>query len=95
MVMAFRGSLTSLPMTFLCGQFLSRRMLSSWGTRVHSLGDGSRIRIALVAEDEIVSWRAHLVPALNCFLAVNESLMLEVAGQLVDTAGNPLSSVLS
>ena len=32
-------------------------------------------------------------PQMNCFLAVNESLILEVTGQMVDTVGKPSSKI--
>ena len=34
---------------------------------VHSLGDGSRIRISLAANDEMVSWQERLVHARDLF----------------------------
>ena len=51
---------------------------------MHSLSDGSQIRISLAADEEMVSWQARLVLACQMFLAVSET------GQLVDTVGDPL-----
>ena len=58
---------------------------------VHSLGDGSRIRILQAADDEIVSWRER---RFHAFLAVNEILMLKITGQsLLKTIHNPLLKI--
>ena len=42
---------------------------------MHSLHDGSQIRISLAADEEIVSWQARLFLTREFLLAVNEFLM--------------------
>ena len=56
-------------MTCLREQFLSLKMLSSWVTcvGVHSLVDGSRIRISLVAGEDVVSLLERPVHARESF----------------------------
>ena len=58
---------------------------------VHSRGDGSRVRIQHVADDEIVSCRERRVWCVRVvFVAPNEVLRLEVANHVLHpSAGHP------
>ena len=85
-VMTSHGSLMSLWMA--CLYWHPLRDLGPYCP-----SDVSQIRISLAADEEIVSWQERLVLPRGCFLAVNKSLTLEVIRQLVDTVGNPLSSI--
>ena len=66
-------------MICLCGQFFVADDVVFLGdTGVQSLGDGSRIRISRTEDDEMVYLQERLVHARECFLTVNEVLMLLV-----------------